>query len=65
MKQVALFALFFTMSLGFSQSQTVIIQDDFEGNGTINSWYGDDCGLNTNFTNPVQIAVWNFSFCLY
>ena len=57
MKQVALFALFFTMSLGFSQSQTVIIQDDFEGNGTINSWYGDDCGLNTNFTNPVQIGM--------
>jgi beta-glucanase (GH16 family) len=28
------------------------IQDDFEGNGTIKSWVGDDCGLDIKFTNP-------------
>lgn len=34
----------------FALAQTV--SDDFEGNGTINTWYGDDCGLNTNLANP-------------
>lgn len=27
--------------------------DDFEGNSNIPAWTADDCGLNTNFTNPV------------
>lgn len=31
-----------------------IIQDDFEGNGTITSWVGDDCLINTDFSNPFQ-----------
>lgn len=26
--------------------------DDFEGNGTINTWFGDDCALNSDFNNP-------------
>ena len=29
-----------------------IIQDDFEGNGTISAWVGDDCGVNSSFSNP-------------
>ena len=33
----------------FSQQ---IIQDDFEGNGTISAWVGDDCGVNSSFSNP-------------
>lgn len=36
------------------KSQTNTIQDDFEGNGTINTWYGDDCGINTFLDNPFQ-----------
>lgn len=28
------------------------VQDDFEGNGTITSWAGDDCNLHTSFANP-------------
>ena len=43
--------LLFSTSL---KSQTNIIQDDFEGNGTINTWYGDDCGINTFLDNPFQ-----------
>ncbi|MFT6165885.1 MAG: beta-glucanase (GH16 family) [Vicingaceae bacterium] len=41
--------LFFFILTPFSAQ---IIQDDFEGNGTITSWFGDDCGLVTNFNNP-------------
>ena len=33
----------------FAQNQTV--EDDFEGNGTITNWFGDDCNINTNQTN--------------
>ncbi|GAB4424732.1 MAG: hypothetical protein OHK0039_42070 [Bacteroidia bacterium] len=29
-----------------------VVQDDFEGNGTITSWAGDDCGLDVLFANP-------------
>lgn len=45
--------LFFCLPL-FSQ-QTV--EDDFEGNGTIASWFGDDCGLNTALANPYQQGI--------
>jgi beta-glucanase (GH16 family) len=34
-----------------------VIQDDFEGNGTVTSWAPDDCGLNTSFANPVPGAA--------
>ena len=40
-----------------TKAQTTTIQDDFEGNGTITTWFGDDCGANTNFTNPVQQGI--------
>jgi beta-glucanase (GH16 family) len=33
----------------FAQNQT--IEDDFEGNGTITNWFGDDCNINANQTN--------------
>ncbi|HAA20506.1 MAG TPA: beta-glucanase, partial [Cytophagales bacterium] len=43
--------------LGFvytAQAQTTqTVEDDFEGNGTITNWYGDDCGLDTDKANPV------------
>ena len=28
------------------------VHDDFEGNGSINTWFGDDCDININFANP-------------
>jgi len=37
------------------QAQTV--QDDFEGNGTITSWFGDDCNINTSLANPFQQGI--------
>ena len=39
------FCIFFSL---FAQT----IQDDFEGNGNISSWFGDNCAIDTNFNNP-------------
>ena len=47
---LSLLLLFFQLNL-FSQSQ--ISQDNFEGNSTITSWFGDACLIDTNFNNPV------------
>ena len=41
---------FFTIS-----AQTV--EDDFEGNGTITTWFGDNCGLKLNLSNPLQQGI--------
>ncbi len=39
------------------QSQNTTIFDDFEGNGTITSWFGDNCGINTNLSNPYPQGI--------
>ncbi|MGK0389178.1 MAG: beta-glucanase (GH16 family) [Maribacter sp.] len=49
-----LFIFLFCSSI-ISTAQT--IQDDFEGNGTITTWFGDDCQINTNFNNPYQQGI--------
>ncbi|MBT5403444.1 MAG: family 16 glycosylhydrolase [Crocinitomicaceae bacterium] len=33
------------------------VHDNFEGAGTISSWTGDDCNLNTSFSNPFVNAA--------
>jgi len=38
-------------------AQSISVEDDFEGNGTIDTWYGDDCGINTSFINPFQEGI--------
>ncbi len=38
-------------------SQTQMVQDDFEGNGTINTWSGDNCNLNINRANPFPEGI--------
>ena len=48
-----LIAVIYTVPV-FSQQN---IEDDFEGVGTINTWYGDDCDLDTSFTNPYQSGI--------
>ena len=40
-------SFFINFSL-FSQN----IEDDFEGNGTIDAWVGDDCNLDSSYLNP-------------
>ena len=49
MKNVVLLILIFFLNHMFAQNQTV--EDDFEGNGTITNWFGDNCNINTNQTN--------------
>jgi beta-glucanase (GH16 family) len=41
----------------FIQAQNQSVQDDFEGNGTITSWFGDDCDLNTGLANPFSQGI--------
>jgi Glycosyl hydrolases family 16 len=38
-------------------STAQVVQDDFEGNGTITTWFGDACAINTQFTNPYQQGI--------
>jgi len=49
-------ALILLLSLTtFSQAQYVF--DDFEGNGNISSWFGDDCSIDTDFSNPFREGI--------
>ena len=36
----------------FVPSSAQMVFDDFEGSGTINTWFADDCSLNSSFANP-------------
>lgn len=40
-----------------SFSQVQISQDNFEGNSTISSWFGDNCGIDIAFANPFQNGI--------
>ncbi|MGB0431516.1 MAG: glycoside hydrolase family 16 protein, partial [Bacteroidia bacterium] len=37
--------------------QEVDVKDDFEGKGTISTWYGDDCSIDTEHVNPYKIGI--------
>lgn len=49
---VPLLLVLFMLSSTVGLAQDV--QDDFEGTGTITTWFGDACGMNNNLYNPVQ-----------
>ena len=50
-------SIFFSFFLaGFSQAQTQLVSDDFEGGGSITSWSGDDCQVIPGYINPFQNA---------
>jgi beta-glucanase (GH16 family) len=55
MRNFIFLSILFSSSLFYSQVQ--ISQDNFEGNSTISTWYGDDCGMDTNFSNPYQTGI--------
>ena len=56
MKQNLFLFLLTTVSfIGLSQVQNV--QDDFQGNGTISSWFADDCNMDLVFGNPYVQGV--------
>ena len=54
MRQLLLFSSIFCVCLNYN-AQTV--QDDFEGGGNITTWFGDDCGMNSNFANPFKQGI--------
>lgn len=43
------FLLFFVIA---SAVPAQLLEDDFDGNSTISSWFADDCLLDTDFANP-------------
>ena len=51
---IFVFVLLFSINL-FSQSR--ISQDNFEGNSTITTWFGDNCGMDNAFANPFQNGI--------
>ena len=51
---ISLFLFLFCTSVFLGQ-QTV--EDNFEGAGTISTWFGDDCGIDTAFSNPFQTGI--------
>lgn len=48
---------FLLLSFSTTQAQNQLVTDDFEGNGTINSWSGDDCEVLTGFANPNPVGL--------
>ena len=50
-------SLLFLLSQVTLFSQVQISQDNFEGNSTISTWFGDDCMIDTNFDNPYQTGI--------
>lgn len=52
-----LLSIFLSILFISVQAQTQTVEDDFEGNGTISTWVGDDCNLNTSLTNPFQQGI--------
>ncbi len=54
MRYLLIIYLLFTTNYFFGQSN---VKDDFEGNGTISTWFGDDCGMNNTFSNPYQTGI--------
>lgn len=51
---ISLLMLFAHVTL-FSQAK--VLQDNFEGNSSISSWYGDNCNLDINFNNPYPAGI--------
>ena len=48
----SLISIMYSFSMFFSWAQVQNVQDNFEGNGTISSWFGDDCSMDFSFSNP-------------
>jgi len=46
---------FFLLFSATAVSQKV--EDNFEGGGTITSWFGDACTINTSFSNPFKVGI--------
>lgn len=56
MRNLYFILVFLCLSL-IAKGQTMRVEDDFEGNGTISTWFGDACSINTALPNPFQIGI--------
>ena len=54
MKNVNQYFILGAVLFNISFSQAQVINDDFEGNGTISNWTGDDCNLTQPSVNPFK-----------
>jgi beta-glucanase (GH16 family) len=52
-----LFCFSILMSVFLNHIQAQSMSDNFEGNGNITTWTGDDCSINTQFVNPFKDSV--------
>ena len=52
-KYFTLFFSLFAVHAIFAQE----IKDDFEGSGTIDNWFGDDCNIRVEVTNPQKKGI--------
>lgn len=57
MHTITLIAFLILSFLNTAQAQTIF--DNFQGSGSISTWFGDNCGIDTNFNNPFQIGINN------
>ncbi len=57
MRRLILSAFLFTLFSSTVHAQGQAVQDDFEGNGTITTWFGDACNINTNLSNPYPEGI--------
>lgn len=56
MRSIIFFPVLFILVSIQIQAQTQTVHDDFEGNGTITTWFGDACNINTSFPNPYPVG---------
>jgi beta-glucanase (GH16 family) len=57
MRSIVLFTSFLFLISNALRAQAQTVQDDFEGNGTISTWYGDDCGMDNTYSNPYPQGI--------
>lgn len=57
MRRILLPTILLTLFSAQMQAQTQTVEDDFEGNGTITTWFGDNCNINTGFSNPYPEGI--------
>ncbi len=52
-----LITVFLSLTCFSALAQTQTVEDNFEGSGTITTWVGDDCNLNTSHSNPFPQGI--------
>ena len=64
MKSTSLLPYLLLLFAFSTNAQMGSLEDDFEGNGTIQTWLGDNCVINPGFSNPFQNGINTSDFVL-